>query len=86
MDRQQMNLELVQVLQEWDPFGWGKEAYETEIADCIMAVSDIDDVQLLAKKVQDIYEFSFEQEISMKECLAVSQKLLSIKNNASCSF
>lgn len=86
MDRQQTNLALVRVLQEWDPFGWGKDAYETEIADCVMAVSDIDDCTQLAAKIQGIYEFSFEKKIDMKECQSIAQKLLFIKNSASCSF
>ncbi|RFU67176.1 DUF1871 family protein [Bacillus sp. V59.32b] len=86
MDRQQMNMELVQALQDWDPIDWGRDAYETEIADCVMAVSDLDDPKELAVQIQGIYEFSFEIKIDMKECLAISQKLLLIKHNASCSL
>ncbi|MDQ0219618.1 hypothetical protein J2S21_002714 [Peribacillus cavernae] len=51
-----------------------------------MAVSDMDDRHQLAAKVQDIYEFSFEMKIEREECLAISQKLLHIKHNASCSL
>jgi hypothetical protein len=86
MDRQQMNIELVQALQNWDPIGWGADAYETEIADCIMAVSDLDNPDDLALKIQQIYEFSFEIEIRIKDCQEISQRLLLIKNNASCSL
>ncbi|CAH0344601.1 DUF1871 family protein [Bacillus sp. CECT 9360] len=86
MERQQMNMELVQALQEWDPIGWGRDAYETEIADCVMAVSDLDDPKELAVKIQGIYELSFEIEIHLKECRAISEKLLLIKHNASCSL
>lgn len=86
MDRQQLNMELVQALQEWDPIGWGGDAYETEIADSVMAVSDLDDPNELATRIQEIYEFSFEIKIDIKECRAISQKLLLIKHNASCSL
>ena len=40
MNMQQMNLALVHVLQEWDPFDMGRENYETEIAEAIFAVSE----------------------------------------------
>ncbi|WP_409302452.1 DUF1871 family protein [Peribacillus sp. SCS-155] len=86
MERQEMNLQLVAVLQEWDPFGWGRDAYETEIVDCIIALDEIDDPDNLARKIQGIYEFSFEEIIDISRCRQIAEKLLLIKNNASCSF
>jgi hypothetical protein len=86
MERQKMNLELISVLQEWDPFGWGRDAYETEIVDCVIAVSDIDDIEKLASKIQSIFEFSFEELIDIEECKRIAGKLLIVKNNASCSL
>lgn len=85
MDTQQMNIALVAVLQEWDPFKIGWDLYEPEIADTVVAMRDIDDPKELAEKIKSIYEFAFES-IQMEECLDVARKLLIIKNDASCSI
>ncbi|MBM7586258.1 hypothetical protein JOC86_002800 [Bacillus pakistanensis] len=73
-------------LQEWDPFSIGKEGYDTEIADSIAAVHRMDHPNELAKKIQEIYEFSFEEWIPMESCLKVAYKLIEIKNTGSCSL
>ncbi|MFJ7366398.1 DUF1871 family protein [Peribacillus frigoritolerans] len=86
MDTQQMNLALVAVLQEWDPFKIGWDLYEPEIADTVVAIRDIDDPMELAEKIKSIYEFAFDESIQMEKCLDVARKLLIIKNDASCSI
>ncbi|UYY98586.1 YugE family protein [Peribacillus frigoritolerans] len=86
MDTQQMNLALVAVLQEWDPFKIGWDLYEPEIADTVVAIRDIDDPKELAEKIKSIYEFAFDESIQMEKCLDVARKLLFIKNDASCSI
>ncbi|MEK4014124.1 DUF1871 family protein [Peribacillus sp. FSL M8-0224] len=86
MDTQQMNLALVAVLQEWDPFKIGWDLYEPEIADTVVAIRDIDDPKELAEKIKSIYEFAFDESIQMEKCLDVARKLLIIKNDTSCSI
>ncbi|CAH0164665.1 DUF1871 family protein [Peribacillus sp. NPDC101481] len=86
MDTQQMNLALVAVLQEWDPFKIGWDLYEPEIADTVVAIRNIDDPKELAEKIKSIYEFSFDESVQMDKCLEIAQKLLIIKNDASCSI
>ncbi|KWW12565.1 hypothetical protein AS888_09385 [Peribacillus simplex] len=86
MDTQQMNIALVAVLQEWDPFRIGGDLYEPEIADTVVAIRDIDSPRELAEKIQSIYEFAFDESIDFDKCLEVAQKLLIIKNDASCSL
>ncbi|RFU70165.1 DUF1871 family protein [Peribacillus saganii] len=86
MEIQDVHREMKAALKKWDPFGWGNDEYDTEIADVIMAVHDFNDPDVLAKEIQRIYEFSFEQEIEMKSCLEMATELLAIKNRASCSF
>lgn len=81
-----MNLLLADELNEWDPFCIGEGFYDTEIADAIQAVHELNDPRILAERLQSIYEFSFEQEIPFKECAAVAYRLLSIKNQSSCSL
>ncbi|WP_434168034.1 DUF1871 family protein [Peribacillus frigoritolerans] len=86
MDTQQMNLALVAVLQEWDPFKIGWDLYDPEIADTVVAIRNIDDSKELAEKIKSIYEFSFDESVQMDKCLEIAQKLLIIKNDASCSI
>ncbi|MCK1984786.1 MULTISPECIES: DUF1871 family protein [Peribacillus] len=86
MDTQQMNLALVAVMQEWDPFKIGWDLYEPEIADTVVAIRDIDDPKELAEKIKSIYEFSFDESVQIDKCMEVAQKLLIIKNDASCSI
>jgi len=70
-----MNLALVAVLQEWDPFKIGWDLYEPEIADTVVAIRDIDDPKELAEKIKSIYEFAFDESIQMEKCLDVARKL-----------
>ncbi|AOH56900.1 hypothetical protein ABE28_021355 [Peribacillus muralis] len=86
MDTQQMNIALVTVLQDWDPFQIGGDLYEPEIADTVVAVRDMDSPRELAEKIQSIYEFAFDQTVQLEKCLEVAQRLLIIKNDASCSI
>ncbi len=86
MQIQEMNIQLVCTLDEWDPFQMGEGNYDTEIADVIQAVHDIDDQEKLARKIQAIYEFSFEQIIPLANCKEIAEKLISIKNSGSCQL
>ncbi|WP_251549946.1 DUF1871 family protein [Neobacillus muris] len=82
----QTNLNYVDVLNEWDPFGLRAGGYETEIADVIQAVHVMDDPAKLAKQIQSIYEFSFERVIPQESCCHIALKLLEIKADQSCSI
>lgn len=82
----QTNLQFVDVLNEWDPFHLKNRDYDTEIADTIQAVHELNDPSKLAKRIQAIYEFSFEKIIPMNSCLKVAKELLMIKGNDSCSL
>lgn len=82
----QTNLQYVDVLNEWDPFQLTNGGYDTEIADTVQAIHELDDCEELAKRIQSIYEFSFEKIIPMEECLKVAKELLIIKENDACSI
>ncbi|XJZ26783.1 DUF1871 family protein [Bacillota bacterium Lsc_1132] len=82
----QINLQLTDVLLQWNPYRLKDESYDTEIADVIQAVHEIDDREQLAKRIQQIYEFSFEEVIPLEDCLKVSDELLIIKSSGSCPF
>lgn len=86
METQQTNLLLVYTLDQWDPFGVGPGNYDTEIADSVQAVHALDDQVKLARRIQLIYEFSFEEIIPLENCKEISGRLLEIKNNGSCAM
>lgn len=80
------NLLFVDLLNEWDPFQLKNGNYDTEISDTIQAVHELNDSEELAKRIQSIYEFSFEQTIPLEQCLTIAKKLLMIKEEESCSI
>lgn len=84
--RMKTNLEMVDVLNEWDPFKLENGNYDTEIADTIQAVHELNDPDRLAERIQSIYEFSFEETIPLTECKKIADKLLIIKGNSSCTI
>ncbi|MGM7722597.1 DUF1871 family protein [Metabacillus sp. Hm71] len=86
MESQQTNLKLMELLLQWDPLGYGEGSYETEVVDVLQAVHQYDDVMLLARKIQAIYEFSFEEIIPLQKCESLAKQLILLKNSASCEL
>lgn len=82
----QTNLQFVDVLNEWDPFKLKKGNYDTEIADTIQAIYELDNPEALAARIQSIYEFSFERIIPIEQCFKIANELLLIKDNDSCTI
>ncbi|MCZ0756294.1 DUF1871 family protein [Anoxybacillus sp. J5B_2022] len=80
------NRTLLAIVQRWDPFSYGADAYETEAVDVVQAVHEYDDAEKLARKIQAIYEFSFEQKIPLNECVALAQLLLLMKSESECTL
>ncbi len=80
------NLQYVDLLNEWDPFQLKNGSYDTEIADTIQAVYELDNPVTLAERIQTIYEFSFDATIPMDQCFKVAEELFEIKENDSCSI
>ncbi|MBS7345440.1 MAG: DUF1871 family protein [Caryophanon sp.] len=84
MENIEMNQQAVATLAAWDPFSIGEESYDTETADVVAALQSIDDPSELAKVIQTVYEFSFEEWIPIEKCVEISYKLLAIKFKAKC--
>jgi hypothetical protein len=80
------NLQFVDLLNEWDPFELKNGNYDTEIADTIQAIHELDQPEKLAERIQSIYEFSFERVIPIDKCLKIAKELLAIKDNDSCAI
>ncbi|MBM7648497.1 hypothetical protein JOC78_001443 [Bacillus ectoiniformans] len=81
-----LNIELGEVIRQWDPFHAGADFYDTEAADVIQAVHQLDDEHELGKKIKDIYEFSFEESLDLVHCIDLAKKLLEIKNRSACEL
>lgn len=79
-----MNRKAVKILQLWDPFNMGSEAYDTETADVVAALQGIDHPTELAKRIQIVYEHSFEQWIPIEKCVQIAYKLIAVKFEAKC--
>ena len=80
----EMNRRAVLILASWDPFQLGSEAYDTETADVVAALQSIDHPSDLAKKIQTIYEHSFEKWIPLEQCMQIAYKLIAVKFEAKC--
>ncbi|WP_144513945.1 DUF1871 family protein [Bacillus sp. FJAT-22090] len=79
MDAIEMNRKAIWTLQEWDPFNLGVDSYEAETADVVADLQSIDHPSELAKRIQEIYEHSFEQWIPLEKCVEISYKLIALK-------
>ena len=86
LEAQQTNLKIMDVLLQWDPLGYGAGHYETEVVDVLQAIHVFEDESKLARKIQAIFEFSFEEIIPLTECEIMACKLLLIKNSSSCEI
>ncbi|WP_404459247.1 DUF1871 family protein [Sutcliffiella horikoshii] len=87
MIKASVNVRLMENLLQWDPLGYGVDAYNTECVDVVQAVHKLDEIDQLAKKIQAIYEFSFEQFIPISKCKDKAKELMKIKNEEdSCSL
>ncbi|MEK4486832.1 DUF1871 family protein [Psychrobacillus sp. FSL H8-0484] len=84
MDSIEMNRKAVWILQQWDPFNIGVDGYETETADVVTDLQSIDHPSELAKRIQGIYEHSFEQWIPLEKCVEISYKLIALKYEMKC--
>lgn len=80
----EMNKRAVLLLASWDPFQLGSEAYDTETADVVAALQGIDHPSDLARKIQTIYEHSFEKWIPLEQCMQIAYKLIAVKFEAKC--
>ncbi|HWO98407.1 MAG TPA: DUF1871 family protein [Bacillus sp. (in: firmicutes)] len=83
---QSTNIQLMESLLTWDPLGYGMDAYETEVIDVLEAVHRYDEKKQLARRIQSIYEFSFEEIIPLPVCEKKASELLLIKNTGTCEI
>ncbi|WP_034671098.1 DUF1871 family protein [Ectobacillus panaciterrae] len=77
---------MVQAVKEWDPFKFGPEFYETEASDVVQIVSEFDDADYIATKIQHIYFMSFEEVIAIEKCRGIAKKLVEMKGSGSCEI
>lgn len=78
----EMNRKATAVLEKWDPFHKEKEAYRDEIIEVLEALHLFDHPVDLAKKIREVYEYSFDIWIPLEKCMKIAYKLLAIKYKA----
>lgn len=86
MESKELSYKLIDVLNKWDPIDVGEGGFDPEIADILQAVHDFDDADKIAKRIQSVFEFSFEKLLPYKDCHLIANTLLSIKNEDACSL
>ncbi|MEH7441360.1 DUF1871 family protein [Bacillus sp. JJ1122] len=86
LESKELSYKLIDVLNKWDPIDVGEGEFDPEIADILQAVHDFDDADKIAKRIQSVFEFSFENLLPYKECRLIANTLLSIKNEDVCSL
>lgn len=79
-----MNKKAIHLLEEWDPFLNGPDAYGLEIADVVAELHLLDHPTDLAKRIREIYEHSYAIWIPLEDCMQISYKLLAVKFEAKC--
>ncbi|GGG24725.1 hypothetical protein GCM10007425_19120 [Lysinibacillus alkalisoli] len=79
-----MNRTAVQLVQQWDPFQLGEGEYDTEAADIVAALQAMDDPSDLGKRIQEVFEYSFEQWLPLEDCVTLAYKLIAVKFEAKC--
>lgn len=82
METMEMNRKAAWVMEEWDPFAIGRDSYNQQIADVVAQLQVLDHPSDLGKKIQSIYEFSFDKWIPLEKCVDISYKLLALKYEA----
>ncbi|WP_079507199.1 DUF1871 family protein [Mesobacillus jeotgali] len=86
MESKELSYKLIKVLNKWDPFKVGEGQFDPEIADILQAVHDYDEPAKIARRIQSVFEFSFEQLLPYEQCLKIANTLVSIKNEDACSL
>lgn len=78
MNMQEANRQMISILESWDPLGYGPKAYELEIVDVIQAAHSTTNVEKLARRIQAIYELSFEDVIPLPMCKMIAKQLVKL--------
>ncbi|WOV83412.1 DUF1871 family protein [Sporosarcina jeotgali] len=84
MQTAEINKKAMILLEEWDPFLEGPDAYEQEIVEVVADLHVMDHPTDLAKRIREIYEHSHALWIPLEECMQISYKLLAVKFEAKC--
>ena len=84
METEEITKKATVLLEEWDPFLAGAEAYKQEIAHVVADLHVLDHPTDLAKRIREVYERSYNLWIPIEECVQISYKLLAVKFEVKC--
>lgn len=82
MNLMEMKQKIIRIIEKWNPFDLVNFSNEREALDVAEIVQFIDDPSELGKRIQLIFEHSFNEWIPFEKCVEISYKLLAIKFEA----
>ncbi|GAA3320048.1 hypothetical protein GCM10020331_029450 [Ectobacillus funiculus] len=60
--------QMVEIVKEWDPFGYGSDFYETEAVDVVQIADSFDDADYISRKKFSMFIFmSFEEVVAIEK-------------------
>ncbi|MCE5037637.1 DUF1871 family protein [Staphylococcus auricularis] len=69
MDNSEVNIRLYQLLADWNPMHLPEQSMgDAEVYDMMDIVHQYEDPQFIAHRFQDIYRFTFEEEVPFDAC------------------
>lgn len=80
------NEKILAILNDWDPFGYGKGAYEAEIAEVLQAIHELEEPGAVAKRIRETYEYAFDESLSLDECLKVATAVVLARETTACDI
>ncbi|GGI38919.1 DUF1871 family protein [Mammaliicoccus stepanovicii] len=81
MKNNEVNIALYKLLSDWNPMNFDDQSLgDSEVYECMDAVHEIEDVNELAQKFQDIYVFSFDITINKEICMQMAIKATALQS------
>lgn len=82
MEKNDLNIALYQLLADWNPMQFEDVTMgDAEVYEMMDAVHQLDTVDDIAKKFQDIYLYAFEETLPFEACQKKAQEALSLEGS-----
>ena len=75
MDNNELNIQLYQLLADWNPMSFSDPTLgDAEIYDVMDVIHAYDDEHEIALKIQSIYQFAFDETVQYEACLDITRR------------
>jgi hypothetical protein len=82
----ELNIKILNMIQEWDPFKTATMSNDAEAADVIQLAHQSLGTEDLAKRIKEVYDHSFEVDMSFQECLVLARNIQNLFNDTTCDL